>query len=215
MLGKQACRQWRMAGGSAPPATRPTQLDAMEFDEYEKVYRLWREGKVDLAEVARDYGNDVADMVQAQHAIVGLQDGGEEVEPLPSPQPLDTRERSGMVKEGGPRPPFGFFENMYGQWKQGMRTDKNVAAAFGAEWLVLFQMWKTWAGLRRGELHHWSCLRKGQATSRFPSVSYAKCTTDGDRICCVTPQWRKSMGRTGLTSSGRFRCKGWTMSEAW
>eukprot|EP00439_Symbiodinium_sp_Y106_P006306 s1301_g1.t1 len=127
-----------------PPATRPTQLDAMEFDEYEKVYRLWREGKVDLAEVARDYGNDVADMVQAQHAIVGLQDGGEEVEPLPSPQPLDTRERSGMVKEGGPRPPFGFFENMYGQWKQGMRTDKNVAAAFGAEWFVLFQMWKTW-----------------------------------------------------------------------
>ena len=33
---------------------------------------------------------------------------------------------------------------MYGQWKEGLRTDQNVLEEFGSIWLGLFRVWKQW-----------------------------------------------------------------------
>ena len=49
-----------------------------------------------------------------------------------------------LLTPGCPRVHFGFFENMYGQWKSGARSDQNVLMEFGTLWLELFRMWKTW-----------------------------------------------------------------------
>ncbi|CAE7631979.1 unnamed protein product [Symbiodinium sp. CCMP2592] len=46
---------------------------------------------------------------------------------------------SGLLVPGGPRPGYGLFESIYGQWKRQERTDAEIVRSFGAQWLTLFR----------------------------------------------------------------------------
>ena len=52
--------------------------------------------------------------------------------------------RSPMLEVGQPRVRFSLFENIYGQWKAGWRSDESVECGLSAYWLALFRLWKMW-----------------------------------------------------------------------
>ncbi|CAE7776449.1 unnamed protein product [Symbiodinium sp. CCMP2592] len=114
----------------------------LEFKDYEAIYAKWRDGVLTVEEIECQYGREVAEMVQAQHVVAQAEDQSLERLRETGPPPLDDRELSPMMQEGKPKPDFPFFESMYGQWKMGLRTDGNIQAAFGEQWLGLFRTWR-------------------------------------------------------------------------
>ncbi|CAE7348859.1 unnamed protein product [Symbiodinium sp. CCMP2592] len=130
-----------------PEGTTNGEMPELEFQEYQHVYQEWRTGKLGLEEVTEKYGSAVAELVQAQFAAQAEDDSIAAIAGMPeactSPfPPYDGREPSAMVDPDGPLPPFSFFESMYGQWKQGLRTSANIEASFGPQWLTLFERWR-------------------------------------------------------------------------
>ena len=101
---------------------QPDFLQERDFDDYQAVYRQWREGHLELEDTVKKFGAEVAEFVQSQYAM-GPVEGTLHARPTqmmdgdaaPIFAPLDSRERSAMVAPGAPRPTFGFFESMYGQ----------------------------------------------------------------------------------------------------
>ncbi|CAE7242656.1 unnamed protein product [Symbiodinium sp. CCMP2592] len=137
--------------GTPPQATAatcsslPNLFPELAFQDYEQVYARWRRGEITTLAVAQQYGAEVADLVQTQYAVgqaenMSMERGGGLG--LPPLEPVDTRELSPVMAPDHPRPQFPFFESMYGQWKSGLRTSENIAAAFGPRWLQLFEMWR-------------------------------------------------------------------------
>ena len=139
--------------------TAPDLLPYMDFTEYEEIYRSWRAGVRTLDQVVTQYGAEVAELLQAQKAVGDAED--EECKLAPEQDVMDpgdggslssvedvgsagTCGQSPLCAPGQPRLGFGFFENMYGQWKQGLRSSRDVEHAFGTVWLALFEMWKKW-----------------------------------------------------------------------
>eukprot|EP00439_Symbiodinium_sp_Y106_P010691 s535_g1.t1 len=105
--------------------TAPDLLPYMDFAEYEEVYRMWRAGEKTLEELTVQYGAEVADLLQAQRAVGEAEDADREHLGTRSPdavsevEPVPLRGRSPLCAPGQPRVRFGFFENMYGQWRSG------------------------------------------------------------------------------------------------
>ncbi|CAE7349536.1 unnamed protein product [Symbiodinium sp. CCMP2592] len=146
-----------------PATTQPAHtLDIpadMEFHQYEEIYQAWREDRLSLEDVRSKYGNDVAELVVAQAVVSRAED--DSLERLagkgmaPDTGPAESHSgasgsgdmaatRSPLVEPGAPRPPFGLFENIYGQWRDGLRTDQEILDQFGATWLGCFRQWRVW-----------------------------------------------------------------------
>ena len=209
---------------------QPGPLQEMDFDDYQAVYRQWRDGHMGIEDIVKRFGADVAEFVQSQYAMGPMEDtpharptqmvGGDAA---PHLAPLDSRERSAMVAPGAPKPTFGFFESMYGQWKHGQRTDGNIAAAFGEQWLDLFRIWRR-EGLDAIHEHLGDLLDMGHASTsgqvellrclpqlyrrrqrlhrRYRSAWCGKYTNGGHRGCYATRPSRRSMDNVGWRPSG-------------
>ena len=145
----------------ATRGSQPEMLAMMDFQEYEEIYRLWEAGSLSLVEICRRFGSEVVEMLQAQKAVseeadLSLLREQEQQEaretmldassPGPeAPPPLSVDQgHSELGRVGSPKISFAFFENIYGQWKDGLWTNAEIQARYGEYWLRLFRQWKTW-----------------------------------------------------------------------
>ena len=130
--------------------TAPDLLPHLDFAEYEEVYRMWRAGEKTLEELTVQYGAEVTDLLQAQRAVGEAEDADREHLCTRSPDAVSDvelvplRGRSSLCAPGQPRVRFGFFENMYGQWRSGQRNSQEVLREFGSVWMELFRAWRAW-----------------------------------------------------------------------
>ena len=132
-------------------ATEPDLMPSLEFSEYEALFKAWQAGLQTLKEIQAQYGKEVVELLQSQGALIEAEDqelkceerGASEGEMRPAAD-LVVKGRNPMCAVGQPKPRFGFFESMFGQWKRGERDDRNVLEEFGTIWLELFRAWKQW-----------------------------------------------------------------------
>ncbi|CAE7944680.1 Herc4, partial [Symbiodinium necroappetens] len=124
----------------------------MDFQQYQAIYAQWEQGQVTLQEVQQQYGLERAELLQAQRAVVmderdppmceALSDNGVGQETAPDSTCNEVIPGLGAV--GRPRLRFGFFESIYGQWRQQHRSSVEIAEAYGPLWVRLFRQWKLW-----------------------------------------------------------------------
>ena len=125
----------------------PGLLQLLDYKDYEVLYDRWYRGELNYREVILYYGAEVLDLMLAQEAVSREADGSQIVGCVASSRPNREEEVQGMRRrEDGVWVRFGFaqFEVVYGQWKLRERTDDEVTATYGSEWVRLFRMWQTW-----------------------------------------------------------------------
>ena len=144
--------------------TQPDLLPMLDFEEYQVIYGKWEAGSLDLEHIRRQYGSEVAELIQAQRAVSIaaddsiLQAEAEQVAPtlqdqtplgssngvqgLPAPAAPGPLSSQGSL--GSPCCCFGIFEQVYGEWKDGHRSDHQVEQQYGRDWIRLFRVWRQW-----------------------------------------------------------------------
>ncbi|CAE7470005.1 unnamed protein product [Symbiodinium necroappetens] len=127
----------------------------------QEIYRLWEAGSLSLVEIRRRFGNEVVEMLQAQKAVSEeadlsllreqaqqeardtMLDAASPGPEAPPPVSID-HGHTELGRVGSPKVSFAFFENIYGQWKDGLWTNAAIQARYGEDWVRLFQQWKIW-----------------------------------------------------------------------
>ncbi|CAE7497830.1 unnamed protein product [Symbiodinium sp. CCMP2456] len=145
------------AGDLAMRGDRPIGVGAAvgDFEAYARLYAQWRSGATSLLEVASEYGQETVELLEAQYALemeidkpdpllssleIGAAESGrtaQQSDSVPAVVP-------GLGCPGRPRLGFGFFENIYEQWRCRVKTDGEVVCHYGHRWLKLFRQWRTW-----------------------------------------------------------------------
>ena len=143
---------------------QPGLLPMLDFEEFQVIYGKWETGNMDLDRIRREYGQEVAELIQAQRAVAMeadeslLRAEAEQVaQTMPDPTPLgssagvsslDAQGSPELVlpqgSVGSPRCCYGVFEQVYGEWKDGHRSDRLVEDQYGRDWIRLFRLWKQW-----------------------------------------------------------------------
>ena len=126
---------------------------SLSFREYEQLYAQWERGQITLREITDKYGKDTAELLQAQKAVMVNEDRQPVVSGNAEPVSVATVAMAsastgevipGLGAIGRPRLRFGFFESIYGQWKDRRRSDAEVESAYGPVWVALFHLWQRW-----------------------------------------------------------------------